>query len=364
MGKPTKRIITYSVLLIFFGALAYPKVKPLFSSPAESTQSSMSGNDSGMLTVEAVEVDFETIEDKIFSSGTIQANELVELSSESSGLITGIYFEEGREVEEGELLLKINDSELQAQKQRANFRLTLAEQREERQQRLLDRGGISQDDYDATLNEVNVLRSELQLIDAQIEKTEVRALFSGTIGLKYVSNGSYINPDTRIASLQEVDPVKIDFSIPERYIPRVNVGDLINFNVQGVDSTFVGEVYAIEPRVDTETRTLQIRAISENQNQLLFPGAFANIVLILDEIDDALMLPTISIVPELNAQKVYLVRNGKVEESTIQTGIRTSEKVQIINGVAHGDTVLTTGLLQVRPGMDVQITDLKKTTEL
>lgn len=363
MGKSTKRIITYSILLIVLGALAYPKVKPLFSTPAESTQSSVSGN-SGALMVEAVELDYETIEDKIFSSGTIQANELVELSSETSGLITGIYFEEGREVEEGDLLLKINDSELQAQKQRANFRLNLAEQREERQERLLDRGGISQDDYDATLNEVNVLRSELQLIDAQIEKTEVRAPFSGVIGLKYVSNGSYINPDTRIASLQEVNPVKIDFSIPERYIPRVNVGDLINFDVQGVDSTFVGEVYAIEPRVDTETRTLQIRALSENPNQLLFPGAFANIVLILDEIDDALMLPTISIVPELNAQKVYLVRNGKVEESNIQAGIRTSEKVQILNGVALGDTVLTTGLLQVRPGMDVQITDLKKTTEL
>lgn len=359
----TKRIISVFVLLLIFGALAYPKVKPLLSSPAESDQIN-TGRTGNIMQVEAVELDYETIEDRIFSSGTIQANEIVELSTESSGLITNIYFEEGRQVERGELLIKINDSELQAQRTRSVFRLNLAEQREERQRRLLERGGISQDDYDATLNEVNVLRSEVQLIDAQIEKTEVKAPFSGVIGLKYVSTGSYISPGVRIASLQEVDPVKIDFSIPERYIPRVDLSDRINFTVQGFDSTFVGQVYAIEPRVDTQTRTLQIRAISENRGQLLYPGAFANIVLILDEIDDAIMVPTISIVPELNAQKVYLVRNGRVEESRVQTGIRTSEKVQIVSGIARGDTVLTTGLLQVRPGMEVEITDLKKTNEL
>lgn len=362
MRKATKLTLTISILVAITGALAYPKVKPLLSSSAESNQTD--NRRSSILQVEAVQADYESIDDRIFSSGTVQANEVVELSSESSGLITDILFEEGRDVQRGELLVKINDSELQAQKQRAVFRLNLAEQREDRQKRLLDRGGISQDDYDATLNEVNVLRSELNLIDAQIAQTEVRAPFSGLIGLKYISTGSYITPGIRIASLQEVDPVKIDFSIPERYIPRVDVGDKITFTVQGADSTFIGEVYAIEPRVDTQTRTLQIRALSQNRGHLLYPGAFANIVLILNQIDDAIMVPTISIVPELNAQKVYLIRNGKVEESRIRTGIRTSEKVQIIEGVAYGDTVLTTGLLQVRPGMDVELTDLKKTSEL
>jgi membrane fusion protein, multidrug efflux system len=198
MRKATKLILTISILVIITGALAYPKVKPLFSSPAESDQPDNRRNST--LQVEAVQADYETVDDRIFSSGTVQANEVVELSSESSGLITDIFFEEGREVERGELLVKINDSELQAQKQRAVFRLNLAEQREERQRRLLDRGGISQDDYDATLNEVNVLRSELNLIDAQIAQTEVRAPFSGLIGLKYISTGSYITPGTRIAS--------------------------------------------------------------------------------------------------------------------------------------------------------------------
>ncbi len=364
MSKVLKRIITILVVLLIFGGLAYPKVKPLFSSTSDNNPAGSAQQGSRILQVEAVELDYETIEDRIFSSGTIQANELVELSSEASGLVTHVHFEEGREVNRGDLLVKINDSELQAQKQRAVYRLNLAEQREERQRRLLERGGISQDDYDATLNELNVLRAEVQLINAQIDRTEVRAPFSGVIGLKYISTGSYITPTSRIASLQEVNPVKIDFSIPERFISRVDIGDEINFSVQGIDSTFVGEVYAIEPRIDTQTRTLQIRAISENRNQILYPGAFANIVLILDEIENALMVPTIAIVPELNAQKVYIVRDGKVQESRIRTGIRTSEKVQIIDGAERGDIILTTGLLQVRPGMDVEITDLKKTSEL
>jgi membrane fusion protein, multidrug efflux system len=364
MSRATKRIITITIILIIFGGLAYPKIKPLFSSPSSDGEGAGSGNSgSNILRVEAVEMEYESIEDRIFASGTVQANETVELSTETSGIITGIYFEEGREVQQGDLLVKINDSELQAQKQRAAFRLNLAEQREERQSRLLERGGISQDDYDATLNEVNVLRSEAQLIEAQIDKTEIKAPFSGLIGLKYVSTGAYIDSNSRIASLQEIDPVKIDFSIPERYLARVSIGDKITFNVQGVDSTFTGEVYAIEPRIDTETRTLQIRAISYNPDHILFPGAFANITLIMDQIDDALMVPAIAIIPELNAQRVFVERDGIIEQVTVQTGIRTSNKVQVIEGLEPGDRVLITGLLQARPGMDVEITELQKSSD-
>ena len=281
-----KKFITLSIVFIGLAALAYPKIRPLFDSSDMNAQNGFTAS-SQAIEVEAVEVAPEQIDDQIYSSGTIQANEVVELSAETSGIVTDIYIEEGSEVEEGDLLLKINDSELQAEKQRAEFRLSLAEQHEERQRRLLERGGISQDDYDATLNEVNVLRSELRLINARIDKTELRAPFSGVIGLKYISKGSFIGPDTRIASLQELSPLKTDFSVPERYINRVTVGELISFTAQGVDSTFSGEVYAIEPRINTQTRTLQIRAISENEDRILFPGAFANIQLILEEICNA-----------------------------------------------------------------------------
>lgn len=352
-----KKVITFLVIAIVFGLLAYPKVKPLFSSPSD--ENSGQQNSERNLSVEAVQVEYESIQDRIFTSGTVIADEEVELSAEAAGIVTSIYFREGSEVERGDLLLKINDSELQAEKQRASFRLNLAEQREDRQKRLLERGGISQDDYDATLNELNIIRAELDLINARIAQTEIRAPFSGSIGLKYVSEGSYISPNSRIASLQSIDPVKIDFSIPERYIARVSTGDQIDFTVQGVDSTFSGNVFAIEPRISRETRTIQLRAQSENRDRVLFPGAFASITLILDTIDDALMVPTISLIPELNSQKLFLVRNGEVEEVRVQTGIRTSEKVQITQGIAPGDTVLTTGLLQANPGTKVTISQLE-----
>jgi len=359
-----KKILSITVVILVVAGLAYPKVKPLWKKGNDSEAQNNSNSGSGLLEVEAVELDYETVEDRIFSTGTIQANEVVELATESSGIIEDIFLDEGSRVEKGDLLLKINDSELQAERQRAQFRLNLADQREERQARLLERGGISQDDYDATLNEVNVLKSDLRLIDAQIEKTELKAPFTGILGLKYASPGAYITPSSRIASLQEVNPVKIDFSVPERYISKIRAGISINFTVQGVDSTVIGEVYAVEPRVDTETRTLQIRALSDNDGNLLYPGAFANIELILDKINDALMVPTIAIIPELNAQKVFVLNNGTVEQRMVSTGIRTSEKVQIIDGLEHGDVVLTTGLLQVRPGMEVSVTEITKSTEL
>jgi membrane fusion protein (multidrug efflux system) len=347
-----KRILLIIGVLIALGLLAIPKLEGLTG----SENNSASGNSANStLSVDVYVAKPDTIENNIFTTGTLLANEEVELASESSGLIEEIFLEEGAYVEKGQLLIKINDSELQAQLNRAEFRLNLAEDRERRQAQLLDKGGISQEEYDATLNEVNVMRAEVALIEAQIAKTEIRAPFSGKIGLKYVSDGSYITPNTRIATLQDIDPVKIDFSIPERYAAMVEVGNKVAFTVSGLDKTLTASVYAKEPRIDTETRSLQVRAKSPNENGALLPGAFADLELTLSTITNALMVPSISIVPELQGQKVFVVKNGMVQPQTVSTGLRNETKVQITEGIAAGDSVLTTGLLQVRPGMPVNI---------
>ncbi len=350
-----KRILSITGILVVVALLAYPKVSGYFTTQHEVSRSSGGNNP---LQVDVFIVKPDTIEDKIFTTGTLRANEEVQLSSESSGLIEEIYLREGREVNRGDLLVKINDSELKAQLRRAEFRLNLAEDREVRQKQLLDKGGISQEEYDATLNEVNVLRAEVALINAQIEKTEVRAPFSGKLGLKYVSEGSYITPATRIAALHDIDPIKIDFSVPERYASQIEVGNRVMFSVQGVEDRKVATVYAKEPRIDSETRTLQVRAESANPDGELLPGAFADLELTLDTIEDALMVPTIALVPELQGQKVYLLKNGVVVPQSVQTGIRNEARIQITEGVSAGDTVLTTGLLQVRPQMKVQVNDI------
>lgn len=359
MSSSFKKILGAFIVFLVLAALAYPKVKPFFSG---NDNSAVRQNNESALKVDAVEIRPTSIQDKIFSTGSILANEEVELRSEVSGKITDIYLEEGKPVSKNQLLIKINDSELKAQLQRAQFRLDLAKERERRQQQLLLKGGISQEDYDATLNEVNVLKSEVQLIQAQIDKTEIRAPFDGRVGLKYVSDGSYISPTTRIASLQNINPVKLDFSVPERYVNRVRVGDKITFTVQGTDKSFDGEIYAIEPKIDSQTRTLQLRARSNNDQGLLVPGAFADLELILETVEDALMVPSIALVPELQGQKVYLYKNGSVVEQRVKTGIRTADRVQIIEGVQEGDTVLTTGLLQVRDGMQVELDELQEQT--
>lgn len=356
MKKRNKKIFIGIGFLLALLVLAYPKVKPLMTS--EATGNPQQGGPSA-LKVNGVTVKPDVVQDKIFTTGNILANEEIELKSEVSGKVTKIYLEEGHKVTQGQLLLKINDSELQAQLRRAQFRLDLASERERRQQKLLAKGGISQEDYDATLNEVNVLKSEVALIEAQVEKTEIRAPFDGRVGLKYISEGSYITPATRIASLQNINPVKIDFSIPERYVNAVQIGNEITFKVQGTDETFMGKIYAIEPRIDSQTRTLQLRAMSENENESLLPGAFADLELILNTINDALMLPSMAIVPELQGQKVYLYKDGVVIEQQVQTGIRTEQKVQVTDGLQPGDTVLTTGLLQVREGMPVELRELQ-----
>lgn len=357
MSSSIKKILTGVVIFAAVAVIAYPKIKPLFS---EGDEAAVQQNSSAPLSVDAVKIQPARVQDKIFSTGSILANEEVELRSEVSGKITDIYLEEGKMVDENQLLIKINDSELQAQLQRARYRLNLATERERRQQQLLEKGGISQEDYDATLNEVNVLKSEVQLIQAQIDKTEIRAPFRGRVGLKYVSDGSYISPTTRIASLQNINPVKLDFSVPERYVSRVRVGDEITFTVQGTERVFDGEIYAIEPKIDSQTRTLQLRALSDNDEGLLVPGAFADIQLILETIEDALMIPTISLIPELQGQKVFLYSNGSVEERRVQTGLRTADRVRIMDGIQPGDTVLTTGLLQVRQGMPVRINEIQE----
>ena len=355
-----KRVLIITGVLVVLALLAYPKL---------TEQSAGEGNSSGQnsggspLSVDVHVVEPQVFENKIFTTGTLIANEAIDLRSEISGKIVELKLEEGTPVRAGETLIKINDNELQARLEQSEYRISLAEVREQRQKQLLERGGISQEEYDATLNELNILRAESELIKAQIEKTEIQAPFNGVVGLRYVSNGSYISPTTNIANLQSINPIKVEFSVPERYAGVVEVGDRAIFNVQGQEEDFEAEIYAIEPRIETQTRTIRIRALAENEDSKLLPGAFANIELILEEIENALMIPTMAIIPELQGQKVFLLKDGKVAEQQVITGIRTESDVQVLNGLAVGDTVLTTGLLQVRTGMPVSVDQVDKYEE-
>ncbi len=332
-------------------ALAVPKLMQLrrTNAPAAAAPSDH------ILRVKVHHVEPTRLTERLSTTGTLRANEEVEIVSEVSGKISSIHFEEGSHVAAGELLLKIDDSELIAERTRALHRVELAERAEARQEELLEDGVISRETYDVALGELNVLLAELQLIDAQLLKTEIRAPFSGIIGLRWVSPGSYLSSQTRIASLHDLDPVKLDFTVPEKYSALMRVGDEISFAVEGFERTFPGTVYAIEPSVDATTRSLRMRATCPNRDGVLVPGMFANVELIVRSVPDALAVPSIAIIPELGGKKVFVYEDGRAQPRAVETGIRTENEVEITSGLDEGDLVITSGVLQLQPGLEVEL---------
>ena len=348
-----KRLLWGGVVLVIVALLAWPKIRPAAgaSGPPAGQRSAEP------LAVSAFIAQPVAMQDRIRATGTLRADESVDLAAEVSGRVTSIRFQEGSRVTRGQLLLTINDSELRAQRERIRYRIELAETREQRQRSLLEIGGVSQDEYDGVLGELNVLRADLALAEAQLARMQVHAPFSGVIGLRYVSEGAYVSPQTRIASLQALSPMKLEFSVPERYSGRVRNGDAVTFTVAGSPQTFRGEVYAVEPRVSEETRTLLIRARVPNPDGVLMPGAFADLELIVEEIDNALPVPSFAIVPELAGRTLWVLEDGRARQRSVETGLRTGDSVQITSGLAAGDTVLVSGLQMVRPGQTVRVTD-------
>jgi membrane fusion protein, multidrug efflux system len=353
MRRKYRTIIISAVIVLIVALLVIPKVISSGNNKGAAGRPQMG---SAVLNVSAHIAAPVTLENNVATTGTIMANEEVEIRSEIPGKIMRILFKEGSNVSEGDILIKINDEDLKAQYDRAKYRLKLLEDREYRQSVLLKREAISQEDYDVSLNELNVAKSEVDLVQAQLNKTEIRAPFSGRIGLKSVSEGSFVNNSIVIATLQNINPVKIDFSIPEKYSLNVNRGDKVNFSVTGSEETFTAEVYAIEPKIDPVTRTLRIRAIYQNPAGKILPGSFADVQLILKKIENAILIPTQAVIPELKGQKVFVFNNGTAVPKIIQTGIRREETVQVVDGLSISDTVITSGILQLRPGVPVNIT--------
>lgn len=360
MSTTVKKVIGIIIILIVIFLIALPKLNIFNSEEANAQQAPAAAPAGGgtSIPVNATVVKTRKLENKIRVTGSVLANEAIQLRSEMSGMVSKIYFKEGDKVKKGELLVRINDEELRAQLDRLKYTLQLYQESENRQKQLLEREAISQEEYDITLTESKTAAADIRLLEAQIAKAHIRAPFDGIIGLRYISEGSYVTPTTDIASLLNIDYAKLDFSVPGKYSGIVNIGDNVYFTIENSNETFQGRVYAIEPQIDAATRTLKMRAISENKNQRIMPGQFANIELVLDAVENAILVPTESIVPELDGHKVFVSQNGKAEPVQVQLGLRTDTEVEVVAGLNPSDTVITTGLLQIRPGSSVNITQI------
>lgn len=307
--------------------------------------------------VTAIKVLPQRLAEKINATGTLRAEEGVELQAEINGKIVLVAFREGARVSRGDLLVKLNDADLRAQLTRAVFRRELAEIKERRLAELLKTLSVKQEDYETAVSDLNVQRAEVALAEAQVGKTEIRAPFGGVVGLRFVSEGAFVNAASRIATLQSVDRVKVDFSVPEKYGSRIELGTTITFTVAGLEKKFEGEIYAIDPRVDPSTRTVLLRAICSNNEGRLLPGTFASVEYSLSEVEDAILVPSVAVVPGVSEKYVFVVQDGKAVRRAVQVGTRTQTSVQVLEGLAPGDLVITSGIQQLRGGLSVSVVD-------
>lgn len=349
------RILIYLILLIAFLAL----IKIFFlqnnvPAPGPGGGQQKSGNAAPM-KVNGVIAEGVLLEEKVVSTGTILANEEVELRPEVSGKIIQLNFKEGSIIQKGQLLVKLNDAELKAQLGKLQNTRKILHEKSNRQKKLFEMNGVSKEEFDDVLNELAIVDADILYTQSQIEKTEIKAPFTGQIGLRNISEGSYVNQNFLIATIQQVNPVKIDFSLPEKYSSHIKAGKDISFTVEGINTVFYGKVFAVEPKVDPSTRTIKIRALSNNPSGTIMPGAFAKVDLILNRSDSAITIPTQAIIPVLKGKKVLVCRNGKAISQLVNTGLRNEANIEILSGLIMGDTIITSGIMQLKDSMNVSV---------
>jgi membrane fusion protein, multidrug efflux system len=364
MAKKTTRIISFiGIALLVAVFLAYragffSEKKPDPPAAAAVPASGPAGGQA--LMVEAVIVQPQRLRDAISVNGSTLPDEEVSITSEIPGIITKISFREGTAVKRGAVLVELDTEELKAERRRLSVQKTLNEKIAERLKALYDKEGVSLQEYEIAVAEAEKTQADIAVIDAQLEKRIIRAPFDGRLGLRLVSEGSYIAPGTPIVSLVSINPIKLEFSVPERYSRDMSLGAVVEFMMDGANRAYTAKVMAKEPNIDPATRTMRIRAEAPNPNGAILPGSFARVSVGLQQFDEALLVPTQAVIPEQNRQKVFVYRNGQAEEVEVSTGIRQEANIQITAGLAPGDTLITTGILQLRAGSAVALSSLKQ----
>ncbi|MEE1236049.1 MAG: efflux RND transporter periplasmic adaptor subunit [Bacteroidaceae bacterium] len=359
MNKITKWSIV-GVIVLGSSFLAYQHLMPHENKEMKEAPKEAGNRQSKALNVRAVVLSQQGLTDGIFVSGSLVPDEEVNLSFESSGKITDIFFKEGTHVEKGELLAKINDAPLQADLRKKQAQVKLMQDRLFRAKALLEKEAVSKEAFQEAEANLAALEAEIEGVEAQIEQTELRAPFSGIIGLRQVSVGAYATTTTEVATLTKTAPLKVEFNVPERYAGMLPEGTELTFTAEGDLTTRNAKVYASDSRVDPETRTFAIRAIYPNADGKLIPGRYVNVNLVTQRFDNTLAVPSEAIVSEMGIDKVFVCKNGKAQPVEIAKGLRTDAMVQVLRGLVPGDTVITSGTMQLRSGQNVVVSVQQK----
>jgi membrane fusion protein (multidrug efflux system) len=298
------------------------------------------------------------VSNEIEANGSVVANEYVELHPEISGRIVYLNVPEGAQVGKGTVIARINDADLQATLEKAKAQLALYEKTVERERKLLEINGINEADYDLAVSNVNSTRADIDYTQAQLDKTVIRAPFDGVVGLRQVSPGAYITPANIIATVQQMDKTKVDFTLPEQYSSVVRKGSLVDVQLDALTRTRrKGLIVATEPQINLSSRNLKVRALL--QDGVAHPGAFVKVFVNAGVDKRAIMVPTNCIIPEDRDNQVILVKGGRAKVVNVETGIREANDIEITKGISPGDTVIVTGVLFARPDAPVTIRNVK-----
>lgn len=346
-----KKLAFACVVIVAGGLLAWPKIAPLLGDGGSELGPRGSGRAPAVRTVRLSPQPFESV---LTFNGTLRADKAIDIRSELTGKIERIAFTDGQRVEEGDLIVEIESGELAAELGSVREQLALAETNATRLSNLFDSGSVTASERDDAVSRREVLRAEERRLEVRLEKTQIRAPFAGTLGLREVSPGDLIEASSQITTLQTVADLQADFSVPERFRRLVEAGTELTLWVAGYDRPFAATVRAISPRVDVNTRTLTVRADVENQERKLLPGNYARVELISRN-DAALLVPSVAVLQSLEAITVFTVEDGVAVRKLVETGQRSKAEVEILRGLEPGDEVITSGIQSVRDGQAVDV---------
>ncbi|MEO8664647.1 MAG: efflux RND transporter periplasmic adaptor subunit [Ignavibacteria bacterium] len=354
MNKPVRNISILLIVVVLAALLIVPK---LLSEKNKDLSGSRQNTDQ-VIPVDAYVIKPIDLENEVATVGTILANEEVEIKSELTRKISGIYFKEGSFVSKGKVLFKLDDADLLAGLNKLDLDEQLSVKQQDRNKQLLDKGLFTPDEYEIEQTNLDKIRADKEILEITLDKTYIRAPFSGVTGFRNVSMGSLVSNTVVLTTIQDIGKVKLDFSIPEKYISLFRSGQNITFSVEGYDENFTGNVISYDPKISESTRSIILRASANNKGSKLLPGSFVKVRLKLDNIDNAIMLPSESIIPKLKGQSVFLYQGGLAKVRDVEMGLRTEKDVQITSNLNIGDTVITTNVLRLKPESKVKIVNI------
>ena len=349
------KLTTAIIVLLFFISSCGSKAKT-----GDAPKPGKESASHAVLSVEGYIIRPTVLHSGIEVAGTLLPFEETDIHPEVSGKVTYLSIKEGTHVKKGTLLARLFDGDLQAQLHKLSVQLQIAEKTQQRQDELLKIGGISQQDYDLSVLDVSTIKADMQVLQANIDKTIIRAPFDGKIGFKNISIGAFITPTTILTTIRQDTKLKLEFSVPEKYGPKVGLGNVISFTTEASGKKYNAKIYATESGITAENRSLKVHALVENIDKNITAGSFAKVMFDMGDNNEAIMIPTQSIIPEARDKKVILYNGGVADFKIVTTGTRDSARVEILSGLSIGDTVITTGLLSIKPGTNINLSSLNK----